>query len=79
MAAARKRSLWRRALLAGAGALRRPQGVDATAVHGRAGGRLMAAATKGSLSRRALLAGAGALAVTSASAVVSSLRRREAR
>ena len=39
----------------------------------------MAAATKGSLWRRALLAGAGALAVTSASAVVSSLRRREAR
>ena len=43
------------------------------------GGRLMAAATKRSLWRRALLAGAGALAVTSASAVVSSLRRREAR
>jgi hypothetical protein len=37
----------------------------------------MAAATKGSLWRRALLAGAGALAVTSVSAVVSSLRRRE--
>ena len=37
----------------------------------------MGAATRGSLWRRALLAGAGALAVTSASALVSSLRRRE--
>ena len=34
---------------------------NATAVHGRAGGRLMAAARKRSLWRRALLAGAGAL------------------
>ena len=58
---AARKSIWRRTLLAGAGALRRPQGVHATAVHGRAGGRLMAAARKGSLWRRALLAGAGAL------------------